>query len=299
LRFRLPILALLLVWFLVDREFLLIAPAVRQVQQAAASDLEARYVDSAQAPRLGAYLRRRTPEWVTFGPWLAERLGEELRTQSGDLPFGAGYNWAATDLSPVDNATAPPPTVAELAADRADGFGVGPVKIKDGAATVAIRRFGLLETVEAPVAEVFRQVGAARALVLDLRDCDGGVPGTALLWASYLFPEQVHWATLHYRGFTEEYWTLPRVAGPRFGGPVTVLVGPRTMAACEGVAYHLQARRRAAVLGERTAGAGHFATRRQVTEHFSISLPEARATDPETGKSWHGAGVTPDGPGLP
>ncbi len=299
MRFRLPILGLLLVWFLVDREFLLLAPGVRRVQQAAASDLEARYVDAARAPHLGAYLRQRSPEWVTVGPWLAARLGEELRTQSGDLPFGAGYTWAAADLSPVDNATAPPPTAEEVAEDRADEFGIGPLTLKDETATVAIRRFGLLESAEGPVADVFRRAAEARALVLDLRDCDGGVAGTALLWASYLFPEQVHWATLQYRVFREEYWTLPRVAGPRFAGPVTVLVGPRTMAVCEGFAYHLQARRRVAVLGERTAGAGHYATRRQVTEHFSIELPEARATDPETGKSWHGVGVAPDGPGLP
>ncbi len=299
MRFRLPILGLLLVWFLVDREFLLIAPAVRRVQQAAASDLEKRYVDAERARRLGAYLRQRSPEWVTAGPWLAERLGEELRAQSGDLPFGAGYNWKAADLSPVDNATAPPPTAEEVVGDRVDSFGIGAVTMKDGTATVAIRRFGLLETAEASVAEVFRQASGARALVLDLRDCRGGVAGTALLWASYLFPEQVHWATLQYRGFTEEYWTLPRVVGQRFGGPVTVLVGPRTMAVCEGFAYHLQARRRAAVLGQRTAGAGHYATRRQVTEHFSIELPEARATDPLTGTAWQGIGVAPDGPGLP
>lgn len=286
-------------WFLLDRDFLLFAPAVRRVQQSAASDLEARYVDAARAPHLGAYLRQRRPEWVTVGPSLASRLGEELRAQSGDWAFGAGYNWGAADLSPVDNATAPPPTVEEEQADRADEFGIGTVAVRDGTATVAIRRFGLLETAERPVAEVFRQVAGARALVLDLRECRGGVAGTALLWASYLFPEQVHWATLQYRGFTEEYWTLPRVPGPRFAGPVTVLVGPKTMGVCEGFAYHLQARRRAAVLGERTAGVGHYPTRRQVTDHFSIELPEARATDPETGKSWHGVGVTPDGPGLP
>jgi hypothetical protein len=299
LRFRLPILGLLVVWFLLDRDFLLLAPAVRRIQQAAASDLEARYVDGARAPRLGAYLRQRQPEWVTTGPWLAARLGEELRAQSGDLPFGAGYNWAKADLSPVDNATAPPPTLEEVRADGDDGFGIGPVAMRDGTATVAIRRFGYLETAERAVAEVFRQAAGARALELDLRECRGGVAGTALLWASYLFPEQVHWATLQYRGFTEEYWTLPRVAGPRFAGPVTVLVGPGTTAACEGFAYHLQARRRAAVLGERTAGAAHYATRRQVTDHFSIELPEARVTDPETRTNWQSAGVAPDGPGLP
>ncbi|MCX6589132.1 MAG: S41 family peptidase [Acidobacteria bacterium] len=299
MRIRLFLLGLVLFWLLLDREFLLLAPSVRRIQQAAASDLEVRYVDRSRAPELGAYLRRRRPEWVTLGPWLAARLGEELRAQSGDLPFGARYNWAVAELSPVDNATAPPPSAKELAEDAADGWGMGPVTVADGTATVAIRRFGWEEPAAGAVEGVFRQVAGARALVLDLRECQGGVAGTALLWASYLFGRQVHWATLQYRGFTEEYWTLPRVAGPRFDGPVTVLVGSRTMAACEGFAYHLQARRRAAVLGERTAGAAHYAVRRQVTDHIAIELPEARASDPETGTNWQGGGVAPDGPGLP
>jgi hypothetical protein len=294
---RYSLLGLLALWLLVDRDFLLVAPAVRRVQEAAAADLEARYVDRARAPGLGAWLRRRRPEWVTVGPWLAARLGEELRAQSGDRPFGFRYGWTAAALSPVDNATAPPPTARELAEDAADGYGIGPVIVEEGRATVAVRRFGWEEAGGAAVSGVFRQAAGARELVVDLRECRGGVAGTALLWASYLFPVQVHWATLRYRGFTEEYWTLPRVEGPRFGGPVTVWVGPETMAACEGFAYHLQARGRAVVRGERTAGAAHYAARRQVTEHFAMELPEARVEDPVTGGNWQGGGVRPDGSG--
>ena len=50
---RYSLLGLLALWLLVDRDFLLVAPAVRRVQEAAA-DLEARYVDRARAPGLGA-----------------------------------------------------------------------------------------------------------------------------------------------------------------------------------------------------------------------------------------------------
>jgi Peptidase family S41 len=270
LRLRLPILAVVLLWFATDRELLLTAPAVRRIQFAAASDLEARYVDPAQASRLGAYLRHRPPEWVTLAPLLAVRLSAELR-------FPVGYNWAAQELSPVNNATPPPPTADERSADQRDHFGIGPITVAADAATIPIRRFGLLENAEAPIAQAFATVRSAPNLVFDLRNCQDAVPGTALLWASYLFPEQIYWATLQYRGFTEEYWTLPKVTGPRFTGPVTVLTSARTASACQGFAFALQAHRRATIVGETAPGL--FSARRQVTEHFWLLLPEARPWD--------------------
>ena len=270
MRLRLPILAIVLLWFVTDRELLLIAPAVRRIQFAAASDLEARYVDPAQAPRLAAYLRQRPPEWVTLAPLLAARLSVEL-------PFPVGYNWSAQELSPVNNATPPPPTADELSADQQDHFGIGPITVAADVATIPLRRFGLLENAEAPIAQAFATVRSAPSLVFDLRNCKDAVPGTALLWASYLFPEQMYWATLQYRGFTEEYWTLPKVAGPRFNGPVTVLTSARTSAACQGFAYSLQALGRARVIGETAPGL--FSARRQVAEHFWLHLPEAKPSD--------------------
>ncbi len=267
MRLRFPILAVALLWFATDRELLLIAPAVRRIQFAAASDLEARFVDPVQASRLAAYLRQRLPEWITVAPLLTARL-------SAELAIPVGYNWAAVELSPVNNATPPPPTVAELSVDQQDHFGIGPITLADGAATIPIRRFGLLENAEVPVAQAFETVRSAPSLVFDLRDCHAAVPGTVLLWASYLFPEQIHWTTLQYRGFTEEYWTLPKVSGPRFAGPVVVLTSARTSQACQGFAFALQAHRRARVVGETTPG--QFSARRQVTQHFWLLLPEAR-----------------------
>ena len=270
MRLRLPILAFSLLWFATDRELLLIAPAVRRIQFAAASDLEARYVDPVQAPRLAAYLRQRPPEWLTVAPLLAARL-------SAELAFPVGYNWSAAELSPVSNATPPPPTAAELSADQQDHLGVGPITFTADAATIPLRRFGLLENAAAPAAQVFQTVRDAPSLAFDLRDCQDAVPGTALLWASYLFPEQIHWATLQYRGFTEEYWTLPIVAGPRYNGPVVVLTSARTSPACQSFAFSLQALRRARVVGPTAPGL--FSARRQVTEHFWLLLPEAKPLD--------------------
>lgn len=292
MRLQLATISLLVLWVAVDRELLLIAPAVRRVQLATASDLEARYVDPVAAPRLGAYLRARSPEWLILAPFLAKRLAAELRAQSHDPLFDAGFNWRVLPLSSMDIASEPLPYAAEAQASP----GVGPISIRDGVATIPIRRLGPPELEAEAIAAAYAQVHPARALVFDLRQCAGGSPGTALLWASYLFPDQVHWATLQHRTFTEEYWTLPptRLAVPPFAGPVTVLVGPQTLGVAEGLAFHLRAQGRARIAGERTPGAGHTATRRQVTEHFWLYLPEARSIDPKTGQGWQGRGVTPD-----
>ena len=86
------------------------------------------------------------------------------------------------------------------------------------------------------------------------------------------------------------------VPGRRFGAnkPVYVLISKETFSAAEAFAYDLQALKRATVVGEPSGGGAHPFVYRRLSEHYVLSLPEARSINPVTGKDWQGVGVIPD-----
>ncbi len=138
------------------------------------------------------------------------------------------------------------------------------------------------------------------ALVIDLRHCRGGYPGMIALICSYLFGEEpVHLESIYWRDDdqTEQYWTLPYVPGKSFADkPVYVLIGKETFSAGEGLAYILQTRRRATLLGEKTDGGAHPGVSYRLHPHYEAFIPIGRSINPVTGSDWEGKGVIPDIP---
>jgi len=139
-------------------------------------------------------------------------------------------------------------------------------------------------------------VAHARAVLFDLRENAGGAPSMVTFLASFLFDEPVHLNTVAGRpGVPErQSWTYAHVPGPRFTGPVLVLTSHRTYGAAEGFAYHLRARGRAQVVGERTRGLGRVGATFAIEEGFDVWISTGRSVNPLTGTSWHGTGVVPD-----
>ena len=136
------------------------------------------------------------------------------------------------------------------------------------------------------------------ALIVDLRQCQGGNPNSVSLISSYLFEgEPVHLNSLYWRDEdkTEEYWTLPDVPGPRIGDkPVYILTSQKTFSAGEEFAYNLQALRRATLIGETTSGGAHPGSPFRLHPHFEAFIPMGRAINQVTGGNWEGVGVKPD-----
>ncbi len=149
------------------------------------------------------------------------------------------------------------------------------------------------------VAQVMGVLSRTDALIIDLRDNQGGEPEMVQLISSYLFgDEPVHLNSLYWRAAdrTEEFWTDDTVAGPRYGPdrPVYVLTSSQTFSAAEEFAYNLQQLKRATVVGETTGGGAHDGDVQRVTEHVGMWMPMARAINPVTGTNWEGVGVVPD-----
>ena len=141
-------------------------------------------------------------------------------------------------------------------------------------------------------------LGRASVLIIDLRGCTGGYPDMVVLILSYLFGEDpVHLNSIYWRDddLTQQYWTLPHVPGRRLDDtPVYVLIGPETFSGGEELAYDLQARQRATLVGERTGGGAHPGASYRLHAHFEAFIPIGRAINPVTNDNWERTGVIPD-----
>jgi C-terminal processing protease CtpA/Prc len=77
------------------------------------------------------------------------------------------------------------------------------------------------------------------------------------------------------------------------GVPVLMLTSGRTASAAEHLALALQRSGRGVLIGETTAGAGHFGG--PVTlGRFEVFIPIGRTYDPNSGQDWEGRGIEPD-----
>ena len=144
---------------------------------------------------------------------------------------------------------------------------------------------------------VMAAFGGVRALIIDLGQNRGGGPEMVRLLSTYLFDRPTHLVSSFTRGMSEpsERWTLPTVRGPRLAAiPVFVLTSRLTISAAESFAFGLKAHDRITIVGEPTAGGGHFGDVVSLPGGFSMFLPRGRTYDPRTNEGWEATGIQPD-----
>jgi C-terminal processing protease CtpA/Prc len=142
-------------------------------------------------------------------------------------------------------------------------------------------------------------VADAKALIIDLRRNGGGLSSTVALLCSYLFGDvPVHLNTNVWRDARgrEPTSTSPSVKGRKFGArkPIYVLTSASTFSAAEEFTYDLQARKRAVVIGARTAGGAHPGAMVTLPHGYYAFVASGRSENPITGGNWEGTGVLPD-----
>jgi DNA-binding MarR family transcriptional regulator len=136
-----------------------------------------------------------------------------------------------------------------------------------------------------------------RALIIDIGQNRGGGPEMVRLLSTYLFDRPTHLVSSFMRGMSEpsERWTLPQVRGPRLASvPVFVLTSSLTISAAESFVFGLKAHDRVTIIGEPTAGGGHFGGVVSLPGGFSMFLPRGRTYDPRTNEGWEATGIQPD-----
>lgn len=135
------------------------------------------------------------------------------------------------------------------------------------------------------------------ALVIDLRQNHGGGPQMIRHLSTYLVEKRTHLVSSFARGMAapQERWTLDQVPGKRLTNiPVYFLTSRRTISAGESFVFGLKAAGRITIVGERTAGGGHFGRIIPLVAGYSMFLPVGRTYDPRTNEGWQADGIAPD-----
>jgi C-terminal processing protease CtpA/Prc len=92
-----------------------------------------------------------------------------------------------------------------------------------------------------------------------------------------------------------EHYVEPSTTEKRlFKAKVFVLTSGATGSAAEHMTLSLKRTHRATIIGEPTAGAGHYGGELPVGDKFQAFIPVGRTFDPDNGKDWEGTGVEPD-----
>jgi C-terminal processing protease CtpA/Prc len=92
-----------------------------------------------------------------------------------------------------------------------------------------------------------------------------------------------------------EHYVVPSTTEKRlFNAKVFVLTSGATASAAEHMTLALKHTHRATIVGEATAGAGHYGGDETIGDKFSAFIPVGRSFDPDTGKDWETVGIEPD-----
>lgn len=180
-----------------------------------------------------------------------------------------------------------------------DNFGIHKLeRLTGNVGYIDIRKFHKVEWAGDTAAAAMNYLTNTSALIIDLRNCQGGYPDMVSLVSSYLFGEEpVHLGSIYWReeDRIQQYWTLPYVPGQRYENkPVYVLTSKATFSGGEAFAFYMKTHQRATLVGENTDGGAHPGASYRLHPYFEAFIPVGRAINPTTGETWENTGVVPD-----
>jgi peptidase S41-like protein len=146
------------------------------------------------------------------------------------------------------------------------------------------------------IAGAMHMLRHADALILDSRDNMGGSVDTVALLTSYFFetPGLPLVDIVPRAGEALHYGTQTGIVDRDGKRPMYVLTSSHTWSGGEGIAYLLQERHRAEVIGETTVGAANVTKPYKINSPFYVNVPNSRIRSAVRGSNWEGTGVIPD-----
>ncbi len=280
----------------VDREF------VRKTVESLATIVQREYFDPDVAARVDASLRQRLVQGryaeVPTLESLAKMLTRDLFVVTRDKHLTVAV------VREVQSTAAPAKRAgpSREARGRRENFGVQRVEILAGnVGYLNLTHFYRLEEARDTLSAAMCTLRYADAIILDMRSNGGGSPETVVLLASYFFdaPQLPLFSVVGRSGESRQYLTEKTPLAERNESrPVYVLTSKHTFSAGEGIAFLLQERERAEVVGERTAGAANPGRPYPVNSRFKVTVPTGKVKAAVTGRNWEGCGVRPDVPAV-
>lgn len=179
-----------------------------------------------------------------------------------------------------------------------DNFGFKKSEILSGnIGYIKIDRMAIEREAAGIADEYIKRIAETRAIIIDLRDNQGGAAGMVIFLASYLFDQPKHLYSMYnrLRNRSKDVWTFTDLPGKKPGKdkPVYILTSSKTFSAAEGFAYSLKYHDRVIIVGERTRGGAHPIIWIKLPYNFKLCIPYARIIHPVTHTDWEGTGVIP------
>ena len=275
----------------------------QQVIDAMIKELNKSYVFPERAKKVEAAIRRHQKKGdydaITSAEKLSKTLTEHVLAQTRDKHLRLSYS-AQPIPQPLNDEK---PSVEEqrqmLAAMKSNNFGVARAeRLPFNIGYLNLFAFAPVKDAAETLAAAMTLLAHTDALIIDLRENDGGDQATVTLLASYLLDERTHMTNIYYRegDRTEQMWTSDVVDGARFGPKkdVYVLTSKDTFSAAEDFSYALKAHKRITLVGETTGGGAHPGDEKRLTPHFSMFVSNGRSLRPDTEANWERVGVPPD-----
>lgn len=281
-----------------------------RIIEAVIAQVKARFYSPEKAALAEKMLRSRMKrgdyDAVTEPRALANVLTEHLVKDGQDAHFVVIYS-----AQPVPRNMPLPwePSTPEVEAFRApreerrrkltlrEAFGISRVERLDGnVGYLRLTSFPEVKYAAEAAASAMKLLSATDALIIDLRGNGGGDDALVALYLGWLLPERVHVLDTLWKGRPKEslYTPEPPVAGRYGDKEVYVLTDGDTFSAAETLAYDLQARKRARVVGEKTRGGANPGVALPADDHFVVGVPMGQTVHAVTKTSWEGTGVKPD-----
>lgn len=273
------------------------ADTVRATVTEIATLIDREYMDQAVAARLSEYLRRRLADGAYVDAAMPEALATGL---THDLLAASQDKHLAVTLvrRPAAPSKAATAEDARQEGVRRTNGGVRRVEILSGnVGYLDLSTFWRVEEAREAITEAMRLLERADALIVDLRQNSGGSPGTVGLLIGYLLDQGgLPLFDIVSRSGDRVTYATPTPPPPERDArrPVYVLTAARTFSAGEGFAFLLQERKRAEVIGERTAGAANPGRPYPVGALFEVTIPNGKMRSAVGGGNWEGRGVAPD-----
>ena len=172
--------------------------------------------------------------------------------------------------------------------------GIPPARmIRDGIGWIRIPQFDDRTPDELDRALRDLHAGGMRALILDLRDCPGGLMQGAVGAASRFLPRGARIVETRGRAPDDQRTFNAQSPVRPFGGPLVVLVNEGTASAAEVMAGALQDHGRARLVGEQTYGKAMVQSILPIEDGWAMRLTTALYYTPR-GRMIQGKGIAPD-----